>query len=79
MLDEDPSHGLGRRAVEVTAVGPLDVRLADESGVGLVHQGGRLERVVGALVFHSLLRDGSKLLVDQRQDLVGRPGIGRRG
>jgi hypothetical protein len=78
MLDEDPSHGLGRRAVEVTAIGPLDVHLADESGVCLVHQGGRLERVVGALVPHSLLRNGSELLVDQRQDLLGRAGFGRR-
>ena len=60
----------------MTAIGPLDVHLADESGVGLVHQAGRLERVIGALVHHSLLRDGSddQVLVAALRDIW----LGRR-
>ena len=72
-VDEDLPHGLGGDVEEVTVIGIGPV--ADEPEVGLVHQGGGVERVIGA--FPRQLRRGqpAQLVIDQRQELLGRPGV----
>src|SRR5262249_32740181 len=49
VVHEDPPHRLRRDPEEVSPVLPVDAPLIDETEVGLVHEGGRLERVIGSL------------------------------
>ena len=48
---------------------------ADEPDVRLVDQGRGLERLAGFLLGQPLGRQLAQLLVDQRQESVGRPGV----
>ena len=75
-LDKDPAHRFGRRGEEVSAVLPaLVIRGADEPQVGLVHQRRGLERLAGLLPRQALSGQLPQLVVDQRQELLGRPGL----
>src|SRR4051794_7275756 len=74
VLDQDAPHGLGRGGEEVAAAVPAGVLVSDESEVGLVDQGGRLERLAGLLVGQLLDRKLPELVVDQREQF-GRPGL----
>src|SRR5262249_2561360 len=72
VLDEDAAHGLGGGGEEVAA--PLPVRpraRADQPQVGLVDQGGRLQRLARLLLSQALGGEAAQLVVDQRQQLGG--------
>ena len=75
MLDENAAHRLGRGDVEMGRVVEGGVARADEPEVGLVHQGGRLQRVLGALPGHLALGRPAQLVVDERQQLLGGPWV----
>jgi len=71
VLDQHPAHRLGGGHVEMRSVLPGDLLGADETEVGLVDQGGRLQRVVTPLLRHLLPGRRPELIVDQRQELIG--------
>src|SRR5262249_52944898 len=76
VLDEDPSHGLGRRAEEVAPVVPgFRVTAFNQPQVGLVDQGRRLECLARSLPGEPGGRQLAQLAVDQRQKPVGGSGL----
>ena len=64
-VDENLPHGLGGDAKEVAVIGIGPV--ADEPKVGLVHQGGGVERVIGPFPGHLGRGQLAQLVVNQRQ------------
>ena len=72
VLDEDAAHGLGRGGEEVAAAVPARVVRPDEPEVGLVDQGRGLERLARLLLRQPLGGELAQLVVDQRQELLGR-------
>ena len=54
---------------------PIDIGDIDEPHVRLMHQSGRLQRVLGPLFSHVLFGDLPELAVDERQESVGRFAI----
>ena len=57
VLDEDAAHGLGGRREEVAAAVPVQRHLlVHEPQVGLVDQGGGLQRLAGRLLGELLRR-----------------------
>ena len=54
------------------AIVPRDATEAAEAEIGLVHQGGRLERVAGPLRAEVARGDGPELGVDDGQELLQR-------
>ena len=84
VLDEDAAHGLGRGGEEVAAAVPAAVGVAaDQPQVGLVDQGGGLERLPGLLLRQPPGGQPAELVVDQRQQALGGLGVallhGREG
>jgi hypothetical protein len=72
-VDKDLAHRFGGDAEEVAVVG---IRLvADEPKVGLMHQGGGVERVIGPFPGHLHRGQPAQLVVNQRQELLGRPNV----
>ncbi len=68
VLDEDAAHRFGRCCEKMSAVLPaLVVLRADQSQVGLVNQGRRLERLTRVLPGQLLHRQLAQLPVDQRK------------
>src|SRR5262245_14025208 len=75
-LDEDAAHGLGRGCEEVTAAVPArQVGGTDQSEVGFVDQGGRLEGVVGRLGRHSRCGKLTQFVVDEGEQVGSSPAI----
>jgi hypothetical protein len=75
LLDQDAAHGFGGGGEEVApAVPPVRLPAADQSEVGLVDQGGRLQGLARLLFGHPGGRELSQLTVDEWQQL----GRGRR-
>lgn len=54
------------------AVAPPDTRLVDEAQIRLVHEGGRVQRVVGTLAAELGVGDPAELVVDQGDQPVQR-------
>ena len=76
ILDQDAAHGLGGGGEEVPAAVPAPIlRRADEPEVRLVDQGGGLERLAGPLPGQPMRGQPAELVVDQRQELIGRSGV----
>ena len=73
-VDQDPPHGLGRGGEEVAAAVPVPGSLSasDQPEVRLVDQGRGLERLAGLLLRQLLGGQLAQLVVDQRQELLGR-------
>ena len=65
MVYEDMPHDSCRRSVEVLAVGPICGLTLEHSDVSLVHEGGRLKRMIWPLQLHLVERDPMKVVVDQ--------------
>ena len=79
-IDEDAAHRFGRGGKEVSPAGPRVVRRAtDEPDVGLVDEGGRLERLAGLLDGQSLRRQFPQFVVDEREELLGGVGVAPLG
>jgi hypothetical protein len=66
VIDEDLAHDASGEADELTAARPVDL-VADKAHVGLMDEGGGLERVVGALAAHVRRGQAVQLGVDSRQ------------
>src|SRR5262249_28798499 len=67
------ADGVGGGGEEVAAAVPVPGRLrVHEPEVGLVHQGGGLERLAGLLPGQAMGRQLAQLLIDQRQELLRR-------
>ena len=72
VVDEDPTHDVGGGAEEVGAVLPLHSALIDQLQVGLVHEGGGRERVIGSFLAQERPREPAQIIVDDRRELVER-------
>jgi hypothetical protein len=70
LVHEDSAHQVGGNPEEVRPVLPLDRVLIDKLDVGLVHERGGLQRVVGALAREISSRQGPQFCVDQRNEAV---------
>jgi hypothetical protein len=75
ILDEDATHGLGRRGEEVAPAVPARVGRADQAEVRLVDQGGGLQRLPGPLPGQPRGGEPAQLVVDEREQRVGGPGV----
>ena len=72
MVDENPSHRLGRDPEEVGPVLPFHRPLVDELEEGLVDERRRLQGVVRALLSHVAGRELPQLAMDLRHQPVER-------
>src|SRR5262249_22692530 len=70
VLDEDAAHRLGGRGEEVPAIGEGLLLIACQSQVGLMHQGGGVERLPRLLLGQLLGRQPAQLVIDQREELL---------
>ena len=68
VIDEDTAHGLGGRGEEVSPV--VEVLIAHQSQIGLVNQGGSLQRVTNILTPHFTGGDAMEFAVNQRSGFV---------
>ena len=75
VIDEDPAHDLRRDTKEMRAILPIDQALVDESDVGLMDQGRRLQGVVGALAPKLARGHPAELRVDEWQQLGERSPV----
>ena len=72
-LDQDAAHRLGRRGEEVAAAVPvLGLLHVHQAEVRLVDQSGGLQCLPGFLLGQLLGRQPAQLVVDQREELIGR-------
>ena len=78
LLDQDLAHRPRRGAEEVPPALPAGILVADQPQVGLVDQGGRLERLPGAQLLRQRRGQAAQLVVDRRQQVRRRPGLFRR-
>jgi hypothetical protein len=69
---ENTSHHTCRHRQEMGAVLPLHLLHVDEPEIGLVDQGGGLQRVTTSFEAHVTARDTVRLVVDERNQLVER-------
>ena len=75
-VDQDPPHRLGRGGEEVApAVPACSAARVHQPQVGLVDQGRGLEGLPGLLAGQPLGGQLAQLVVDQRQELLGRLGV----
>jgi hypothetical protein len=79
VVNEHVPDGLGRGGEEMCPVPPFHLVLADEPQIGLVHQGGGLERQGARLAAQVALGQGAELVVDERQQAVYGRGIAAAG
>ena len=80
VFNQDAAHGLGGRGEEVPAAVPvLWPGAGDQAEVGLVDQGGRLERVIRSLGCHPRGGEFAQFVVDERQEFGGGFGVAGRG
>ena len=75
MINQDPSHRLCGQGKEVTAILGGEAVPLGEPKIGFVHQGCRTERMPGALVPKLSASQGAELVINERQQLIERPGI----
>ena len=75
MVHQDPAHHLGRHREEVRSILPIRASLVDESKIGLVDQGGRLQNVSPWLAPKPGRRPASQFLVDDHHELIPRGEI----
>ncbi len=75
MVHQDAPHGDRRGAIEVAPVLDSDRAPAREVQVGFVDQGGRLQRVIGALAPQQAAGNALQLRIDDIQQLLERVGI----
>jgi hypothetical protein len=67
MVDQNPSHRLGRYPKKVRSVFPDDSGLVHQPQPGFIDQGSRLEGVTGALVAHVISGNPPEFFVQQRK------------
>jgi hypothetical protein len=70
MIHEDSTHRLRRDPKKMRTILPLNLPLFDESQIGLVHERGRLQRVIRALASKVAGCLPSKLAIHERQQIV---------
>jgi hypothetical protein len=58
-------HGFGGGGEKVGPTVPFERLIADKSQVSLMNERSRLKRVISAFIIHALLRDLTKLVVDE--------------
>jgi hypothetical protein len=76
LIDQNPSHGLGGRREEMAAAVPMLCLLhIHQAQVGFVHESGGLQCLAGTLLGQSLCCQFPQLVVNERQKLLGSPGI----
>ena len=68
-VDENPAHGLGSGAEEVSSVLPSPGFAADAKP-GFVDEGGGLKRVAGRFASHLLRGDSAQFLVNEGEELI---------
>ena len=84
MIDEDAPHHLGRHGEEMGAILPAHAVVSHQAQVGLVHEGGRLERVAASLTLHIAVSQAAEFLINDGRQAVERalvsiaPGLQKR-
>src|SRR5262249_13380457 len=85
VLDQDAAHGLGTGSEEVTAVLPVGLCVtAKQAQVGLVDEGGGVQRLSRRFVSQPVGGQPAQVVVDQGQELrrgvrvAGRDGVEKR-
>jgi hypothetical protein len=66
MVDEDLAHQVRGHSQESNPVVPFGLVLGGEPEISLVHQGGRLERVVGPLAAQAAGGEAAEFLIQER-------------
>src|SRR5262249_54063940 len=75
-VHQNPAHGLGRGSEEMAAiVPPIAVSRANQTDVSFMDESGRLKGIARWLGRQSCSGKAAKLLVDQRQQLLGDVGL----
>src|SRR6202043_2609587 len=77
MVDEDLPHHPGRDAEEVRAVFPAHVWLPDQPQIGLMNEGGGLQRVIPSFAPHVRARSTTELSMDGDEESL--PIVRRAG
>src|SRR5262249_34666889 len=73
VFDENPAHRLRGGREEMGTTVPVLHRLGiDEAEIGFMDEGRGLERLPGLFAGQPLRREPAQLVVDQRQELLGR-------
>jgi hypothetical protein len=67
VLDQDTTHGLGRRGKEVTAI--FELLIANQAQIRFMHKRRSVERLPRLLAGHLRRGKPAQLVVDQRQEL----------
>jgi hypothetical protein len=70
VIDEDPTHRLGRCHEELRAIHPAVLTIAGDAQERLVHERSRLQGMPGSLLRHAMLREPVELRVSNGQQLV---------
>ena len=72
-VDENPAHDLGRCGEKMRPILPVGALGVHQMKVGLMHQGGGLERISRTLIPHIPAGNTTKFVIDQgRQPLQRR-------
>jgi hypothetical protein len=69
-VDQNPPHDPGAHSEKMRAVLPLQLADLRQAKIRLVHEGGRLKRVAGALLPHVVGSQPPELFVDERRQAV---------
>ena len=72
MIDQDAPHHLGRNSEEMGTILPAHAVVSHQAQVGLVHEGGRLERVAAALTLHIAVSQAAEFFVHDGGQAVER-------
>jgi hypothetical protein len=75
IIDQNATHALCRSAEEMRAILPILVRRSHQPKPGFVNERGRLERVAGSFTRHPVCGEFPQLIINQRQQFLGRFGI----
>lgn len=77
MLDKNTPHQVSGDAGKMRAVFPIRAALIDQFQVRLVHEGGRLQSVVGAFVPQIFGRAPAQVFIDKGHEPGRRVGVAR--
>ncbi len=66
VIDQDLAHRPSGDGEEVCPVLPVWISLVGQTQISLVHQGRRLQGVIGALPLHKMMSEAPEFFVDQR-------------
>ena len=70
VIEQDAAHDCGRNSEELAPIFPLDSVLIDQAKISLMHQRGRLQGVIAALLPHVVTSQTTQFRVQQRSPFI---------